>query len=256
MRMQSNSGRGLEAGSIITALGSMALAIAIITSSTMASAGKGSVEVVAPGKTLFGKSYNELTSEWSNWLQKEPIETSPANDPDGRYCDANQSGKVWFLAGTFGGVADRFCEVPAGMAVFFPFFANISFAPDFLAEPPCDPALTEPVDLIRCDVNDDTDIAPFVGLTLVIDGVSISDLYAYRTQSEAGGFVLEIGPLFEGFGVDPGPRFPAVTDGYWILLNKLPPGEHTIEFSSDFGMNGVADLGANYTLQVGDDDDD
>ena len=56
---------------------------------------KGQIEVVDPGKTLFRKSYNELTGAWSNWLQKEPPETNPAFDTDGRFCDLNQKGEIW-----------------------------------------------------------------------------------------------------------------------------------------------------------------
>jgi hypothetical protein len=210
---------------------------------------KGQIEVVDPGKTLFRKSYNELTGAWSNWLQKEPPATNPAFDPDGRFCDLNQKGQIWYLAGTFPdeGVADRFCEVPAGKGIFFPILANISFAPEFLEEPPCD-KLTEEVDQIRCDVNDDTPIAPFVGLEVTLDGEPVADLFAYRVQSEPGGFTFRLGPLFEVlFDLEPGDRFPAVVDGYWILLKPLPPGLHTVTFSADLGTEV---LGANYTLQI------
>ena len=58
--------------------------------------------VVAPGQAFAGKSYNELASEWTNWLTAEPIATNPAFDTDGSLCNTNQEGKVWFLASTFG----------------------------------------------------------------------------------------------------------------------------------------------------------
>jgi hypothetical protein len=252
MKSSSNHRNGRTAVSRFRALFLVVSAIALAGSPTTASAGQ-DVEVIAPGKTLFKKSYNELASEWSNWLQKEPPETSPALDTTGEFCDRNQSGKIWFLAGTFGDVEDRFCEVPAGKGVFFPIFAFVSWAPEFLNEAPCPSGLTEELDLIRCDVNDDIPLAPFADLTLVIDGKAVPDLYAYRSQSQAGGFTLEIGPLFEAFGVPPGPRFPAVADGYWILLDKLPPGLHTVSFSGDngFGVGGV-----NWTLLVPETDGD
>ena len=113
MKIYSNFRRVLESASILFALWCVGVAVAVTAASTTASAGQ-DVKVVAPDKTLFKKSYNELAGEWSNWVQKEPPATSPAFDPDGRFCDRNQSGKIWFLAGTFGGVANRFCEVPAG----------------------------------------------------------------------------------------------------------------------------------------------
>src|SRR5688572_20909869 len=75
-------------------------------------------KVVEPGKEYQGKSYNELSGKWTNWLTAEPIATNPAFDPDGRFCDLNQGGDVWFLASTFEGVVDRTCEIPAGKAIF------------------------------------------------------------------------------------------------------------------------------------------
>jgi hypothetical protein len=217
---------------------------------------KDQIEVVDPGKTLFRKSYNELTGAWSNWLQKEPPATNPAFDTDGRFCDLNQKGEIWYLAGTFEGVADRFCEVPAGKGIFFPILAFISFAPEFLGQEPCD-ELTEDLDQIRCDVNDDTPIAanldalpPVVGLEVALDGEPVADLFAYRVQSEPGGFTFRLGPLFEASDLEPGDRFPAVADGYWILLKPLPPGLHTVNFSADSNTDGSPDLGANYTLQI------
>ncbi len=212
-------------------------------------------EVVEPGRTVFGKSYNQLAGAWANWLQMQPPETNPAFDPDGRFCDLNQKGKIWYLAGTFAGVADRFCQVPAGRNIFFPIFANISFAPEFLNVPPCD-ALTEEVDQIRCDVTDDTAIAPTVALEVTVDGKAVADLFGYRVQSQPGGFTFRLGPLFAAFGFEPGDRFPAVVDGYWILLKPLRPGPHTVTFSADFDTDGIPDLGANYDLLIVDDEDE
>src|SRR5262245_63795184 len=102
-----------------------------------ASAEAGS-RVVEPGQEFAGKSYGELASEWTNWLIVEPIATNPAFDPDGRFCDRNQQGKVWFLASTFGGIANRTCAVPAGKAIFISLGGVfVSFSPDF-------PALGDP----------------------------------------------------------------------------------------------------------------
>lgn len=238
----------------------------------------GPIEVVEPGRVLFGKSYNELTGKWTNWLSQEPIATNPALDNDGDFCDRNQRGKVWFLAGTFGGaldedpIADRTCKVPAGKAIFFPIFSFVSFAPDFLNTPPCE-VLAEAVDQIRCDVTDDVPIAPKVGLKVLLDGEPVADLFAYRVQSKPGGFtfVIRAGSPFTApaFAIAPGSREPAVADGYWILLKPPSPGRHTVSFSVDFASidvddppdgspdlpDGIPDLGANYELLIGGDAD-
>src|SRR5262249_10236422 len=149
--------------------------------------------VVEPGQQFFGKSYNELASEWTNWLAVEPIATNPAFDLDGRFCDRNQQGKVWFLASTFGGVANRTCEIPAGKAIFISLGGVfVSFSPDFpVPDDPCLPLATD-LEQVRCDVNNDVPQAPSISFGVIIDGVPVEDLFAYRAQSQPGGFTLRI----------------------------------------------------------------
>src|SRR5687768_4799934 len=110
--------------------------------------------VVEPGEKFYGKSYNELSSEWTNWFVKEPIATNPAFAADGSVCDLSQEGNVWLLAGTFEGIVNRTCEVPFGKAIFVSLGgAAVSFAPDFpAAGDPCLQMAT-PLEQVRCDVN-------------------------------------------------------------------------------------------------------
>ena len=209
--------------------------------------------IVEPGQQFLGKSYNELVSEWTNWLIAEPVATNPAFDPDGRFCDRNQEGKGWFLASTFEGVADRTCEVPAGKAIFVSLGGVfISFAPEFPQSG--DPCLRMATDLerVRCDVNDDVPVAPNISFKAILDGVPVEDLFSFRVQSQPGGFTLRIPDpsLFTELArLPPGDRFPAVSDGYFLLLRPLKPGKHTLSLtmtnSSDQSQTGV-----NYTLIV------
>ena len=41
--------------------------------------------------------------------------------------------------------------------------------------------------------------------------------------------------------------YPAVSDGYWLLLNPLPLGQHTINFG---GSNGGFTLNITYNIRV------
>lgn len=224
----------------------------------VAAAASADVRVVEPGQEFFGKSYNELASEWSNWLVKEPIATNPAFDSDGRFCDRNQKGKVWFLASTFGGVVDRTCEVPSDKAIFVSVGgAFVSFSPEFpAAGDPCLQLATS-LEKVRCDVNEDVPVAPGISLAVTIDGVPVKDLFAFRAQSEAGGFTLRVpNPSFlTDLGLASGNRFPAVADGYFLLLKPLAPGVHTLNLVKTNPDQSQA--GVNYTLIItGDDDDD
>ncbi|MGA7543100.1 MAG: hypothetical protein WBW34_08575, partial [Nitrososphaeraceae archaeon] len=57
----------------------------------------------------YGKSYAEWSAIWWQWLLSIPEDKSPAGDPTGERCETNQQGQIWFLAGTFGGAAERTC---------------------------------------------------------------------------------------------------------------------------------------------------
>lgn len=214
---------------------------------TAASADK----VVKPGQEFQGKTYNELASEWTNWLIAEPIATNPAFDPDGRFCDSNQEGDVWFLASTFGGVVNRTCEVPAGKAIFLSLGGVfLSFAPEFPAAG--DPCLQMATDLerVRCDVNNDIPVAPAISFQVTLDGVPVEDLFAFRAQSQPGGFTLRVpNPSFlTDLGFAPGDRFPAVADGYFLFLKPLKPGVHTLNFRMT--NSDQSEAGVNYTLII------
>lgn len=222
----------------------------------MAGAASADNRIVAPDQTIFGKSYSELADEWTNWLVKEPFATNPAFDPDGQLCDRNQSGRVWFLASTFGGIVDRTCEIPAGKAIFISVGgAFVSFAPDFpAAGDPC-LQLGSTVAKVRCDVNDDVPVAPGIQLEATLDGTPVRDLFAYRAQSLPRGFTLRVpNPSFvTDLGLAPGDRFPAVADGYFLLLKPLSPGQHTLTVRKINPDQSVA--GVNYTLIIEDEDD-
>jgi hypothetical protein len=208
-------------------------------------------KIVKPGDEFSGKSYNELASEWTNWLVAEPIATNPAFDPDGRFCDRNQQGNVWFLASTFGGIAERTCEIPDGKAIFLSLGGVfLSFAPEFpTAGDPCAQMATDQ-EKVRCDVNNDVPMAPAISFEVTLDGEPLEDLFAFRAQSQPGGFTLRApNPSFlTDLGFPAGNRFPAMADGYFLFLKPLEPGEHTLNLRMI--TPGQPDTGVNYTLII------
>ena len=56
-----------------------------------------------------GKSYEQWGAIWWQWADSIPYSQNPIVDPDGTYCAVRQHGPVWFLAGTNGFDATRFC---------------------------------------------------------------------------------------------------------------------------------------------------
>lgn len=229
----------------------------MIAATASADGYQNSSKIVEPGEELFSLSYNELVDLWTNWFITEPIATNPAFDPDGRFCDRNQDGRVWFLASTFGGVVDRTCEVPAGKAIFVSVGgAGVSFAPEFPSAG--DPCLQMATDLekVRCDINNDIPVAPNVTLEATLDGIPVEDLFAFRAQSKPGGFTLRVpDPSFlTDLGLPAGDRFPAMADGYFLFLKPLRPGVHTLNLRM---INAdQSEAGVNYTLIIDDGEDD
>lgn len=228
-----------------------AVAVLGLSMAFVASADPGD-RVVPTSEQWQGRSYEELASEWTNWLVAEPFATNPALDPDGRFCHLNQHGKVWFLASTFGGVADRTCVIPPGKAIFLSLGGVfVSFAPEFPSAGDGCLAMGSAVEQVRCDVNNDVPVAPNVSFAVTLDGTPVGDLLAYRTQSQPGGFTLRVpDPSFlTDLGLAAGDRFPAVADGYFLLLKPLHPGTHTLTLRMN--QPGQPENGVNYTLVVG-----
>ncbi len=175
--------------------------------------------IADPGQKAFGKTYGEWASDWWDWVLQFPPAGNPLLDDTGEFCNLGDQGSVWFLVGNFGGTTVRECTAPAGKAFFFPVFNVISFAPEF----------GNTVEEIRADANGDIELDPDPIISCVIDGVPVDDVFAYRAQTPPGGFRLSSVTLFEAFGLPAGPRDPAISDGYWLMVEGLSPGEHVIQ---------------------------
>lgn len=204
------------------------------------------IKVLEPGIKHFGKSYNELAGDWWNWAVQFPLATNPIVEDGEVDCTRGQQGKIWFLAGNFGGTSNRTCTIPTGKALFFPIINTLWWVPDD----------GDTVDEVRASAQ--ARIHPASTLEVSVDGVVIADPFAYRAQSPPGGFALHFGPLLDdlAFPPTPDPRDPAVTDGYWILLAPLRKGAHVIEIRSTRNLPlPVFTLEVIYDLTVGHDDD-
>ncbi len=220
---------------------------------TAAEAPSGGVTIVDPDQKFFGRTYSDLVGDWWNWAFQGPAETLPVLDETGEFCGLGQQGKFWFLAGNFGGVTERECTIPGGKALFFPLVNILFWTPD------------DATTLEEARAGSNSQIDPTDSLSLEIDGVPVSDLFAYRAQTFPGGFVFNIpeGSFLtqvagcndgeEFFPCSPGPRPSSVSDGYWIGLRPLPNGPHTIHFTAVVagGFPDGFELDVTYNLIVG-----
>jgi hypothetical protein len=174
------------------------------------------IRVFSVESAPFGLPFSEWCVRWVKWCLEQPTESNSAKDMTGKNCCQNQSGPVWFLAGTFGGPATRRCTIPMEKAIMFPILEK------------------------ECSFEEDKDIATETDLTsrtadqtsrishleASVDGVPLQNLSRYRVQTRVFDLVF---PKNNVYSVHEGPT-RATSNGFWILLEPLSAGEHKIYF--------------------------
>jgi len=188
-----------------------------------------------------GLSQTQLVERWWQWADRVPPGVRPYQDPTGNLCGLNQTGSVWFLAGTDGTAeVTRHCVVPAGTALFFPVIAMLSSAEPGKAAS-CTQAVARAaannVHLAQADVR--------------VDGEPVPQVMQHRIATPNCFDAYPEAPYLSNAKA----YYPAASDGYWLLLHPLAPGKHLIEVHARYANPG-SDLGDleqvfKYELQVG-----
>jgi len=206
--------------------------------------------VIPPHARAYGLSYAEWGVQWWRWAYSFPLAEFPPLQSGELDCAAGQSGSVWFLAGTVGqGPVARSCTIPAGKALFFPIgitYINDYPCPDPNFQPPPGQTLQQFLTEGAAAVID-----LVTELEVVVDGQPLNDLFSYRATSRL--FTFTADPSLVVFdSCITGTEQYGVTDGYWILLNPLPPGPHTIFFRGmiDFGGGNTFEVQVTYNLTI------
>ena len=130
---------------------------------------------------------------------------SPTNDGQ------NQTGPVWFLAGTGAGSAERTCTIPAGKAILFPVINSVSLRDAGQTKEELLDGNKEPLDKVTT-------------VEASVDGIPLQNLSNYRIQSPFFNATL---PKDNVLGIPEG-TYLEVADGYWVFLEPLSPGQHEI----------------------------
>ena len=139
----------------------------------------GNPGVQPPNAKLLGKTYGEWGAAWWQWVFSVPYPSTPIFDPSGQSCGLNQSGPVWFLAGSAIGPVTRSCVVPADKALFFP-IANLE--DDWPCPWPFGPAPGQSLeDFLTADAANY--VAYITDLNATVDGVPLVNLFCYRGTS-------------------------------------------------------------------------
>lgn len=184
--------------------------------------------------TTAGKTYGEWAARWWQWVYSIPAAQNPQNLQGPVNCGLNQGGPVWFLAGTHGGTAARSCTVPKHKPLFFPVL-NLLYLNDVgenlsVAEKReiLDGVLSDTVPGFFADFGFPGSRACKIEVTL--DGEPVSfDAPIARTQTPAFPLDTNDAPV----GTLPADLFDpaAISDGFWVMLPPLAPGQHTLRFT-------------------------
>jgi hypothetical protein len=219
------------------------IALSLIT--VGASSARANSPGVAPIRSnAHGHSYSAWAASWWKWALETPAPTNAALDETGVQCASNQSGHVWFLAGNlFGGTTVRSCTVPTGTALFFP-MSNIFYG-----------AFLTDAENMRTEEFARSQTACIVGahVSAEIDGVPVKNPQQYLEESSL--FTIHF-PTDNVYGLTAGdvPGLtldPTVDRGYYLLLEPLAPGAHTIHFASDPAGTCAGASDITYHLTVG-----
>jgi hypothetical protein len=184
--------------------------------------------VLPPDSIIADRDLAWYAQDWWQWAFSMPTDQSPIRDTDGRLCGVNQDGSVWYLAGGFGTARiHRSCTVPAGRFLFFPIINTVVTTA---------PGQARTCEEVRTEAARNND--RYVHLMVEIDGVRIPDLQQTRIAPTT---------CFDLAGraspdLKPRPFYPTATDGFWVMLPPLPPGDHRLEFRA-FYTNEVAPWG-------------
>lgn len=201
------------------------------------------------------KQYEKLAAEWWQWGFSFPVSQNPLFDETGALgCLGEQRpGNIFFLGGVFNvsGTATRNVTVPAGSRLFFPVlnvvWDNIGVNP--------------PLTVAELYANADAYVAAITELHASIDGQPVENPFGYRAKSKPFCYTLPatdniyqffgLGDLLTPFACAEGFCVcPAVADGYWLLLNPLPVGQHTINFGGTVGPPNNFTLNITYNITV------
>jgi hypothetical protein len=196
---------------------------------------------------VLGKSYGDWSEAWWQWAVKEPIPSNPLLDSTGAFAGANQKGQVWFLAGFSGSSTVpivRSVDIPKDNYIFFPIVNSVDVNGN--------PAIPIDTEEYARTVYLDGFITLFSNLVCTLDNVPVvfnPDTPIVRSQSST--FKITLGPN-NIFGAPVGEYPLSWSDGYWVMLPPLTPGDYVLHFYAhvDDSIFGAVTQDITYNIMV------
>jgi hypothetical protein len=206
--------------------------------------------VAPPNSHPFGKTYSQWAGRWQRWYLQYPVNgpvSHPGIDSPSFNVSSNQSGQVWFLAAPLGGPVTRNVTIPAGKALLF---ALLTAEASTLECQGCGgvPCNNSPFCFCKGTSfgNPPVPVQSYwanhaVNLTCMIDNVAVPNITSFRAPNPEITFTAPspwINSCSEGgSGAEGGATGTSVGDGYFIFLNPLSPGAHTLHYTGNFHLD-------------------
>ena len=178
------------------------------------------VAVEAPGAAVAGKTIGAWSATWWQWAAALAPPGDPFTDTTGAFANVHQSGPVFLLAGSTGGSNSRKFSVPANTYVLVPLFAGELSQLEL--------GFSETDAQVRQAAQQQANLID--GLHATLDGTTIPQptLFSHSEVSPDFTFVAvannQVGIYAVGYsGI-------AVANGYFLMLDPLSPGTHTLNY--------------------------
>lgn len=188
-----------------------------------------------------GGVYSQLQADWQVWALTQPAAENPVLDATGSKCGNGQSGKYFFLAGSFdGSPVSRTCTVSASKTLFFPIVneSYLAFPEDLVGMTPAEQeAYVREQNVLT---------AQATGLSLKIDGIPQLFVPPFIYLRESKLFSLSLSDVF-GPDYD-GQVIPMGADKGYYAMVAISPGRHVIEWTGTIPGYGTQNV--KYTLNV------
>jgi hypothetical protein len=204
------------------------------------------IKLFTQNDTPYGKSMQEWSNRWWNWMVGQPKSTNPTEDSDGTYANNCQTYQnVFFLSGTTTnkGSVTRKCNVPDGKSVLLPV---ICYEHSILEDGNINNA-NQLLTLATQDLSAygrDNVSAKINGDQYKIDNGII------RIKSPLFSLTLPKDNVWDSG--NEGPTI-AAADGYWIFINDLDPGSYDISVRAQPSKSSSdsLEIDTSYKMNVG-----
>jgi len=202
--------------------------------------------VILGTSNLYGKPVKEWTKDWWKYVISFNRAQCPLNPFQSLVGTSGQIGPVHCLVGSKNGVATRNIETTPTKALLVPVINTIKTYPN--ADTSFKPAPGQTVEQFL-KISADKLMDQATNLSVKLDGkaIAITDANRFATNVFSITGNKDLGNYLE-LGIT-GKQQSAVSDGYFVTIDKLPVGDHELIVHAEIPQKGIK-TDVTYTISV------